>query len=78
MSKGKIIFLNGTSSSGKTSIAKTLQEILDEAYMHVSVDTFLLMLPDQYLMGEKQKDFSKLIPIVISGMHHSIKALASR
>jgi len=46
MTNGVIIFLNGTSSSGKTSIAKELQRQLDEPFLHVAVDHFLQMMPD--------------------------------
>jgi chloramphenicol 3-O phosphotransferase len=35
-----IIFLNGTSSSGKTTIARELLDVLDELYFHVPVDAF--------------------------------------
>ncbi|SEQ18248.1 chloramphenicol 3-O phosphotransferase [Lentzea xinjiangensis] len=35
-----IIFLNGTSSSGKSSIARELLEELDTPYFHMSVDAF--------------------------------------
>ncbi len=38
---GNIIFLNGTSSSGKSSIAKELQALLAQPYVHMSVDGFL-------------------------------------
>ena len=40
---GRIIFLNGTSSSGKSSIAKELLRILDEPYFHMPVDAFHAM-----------------------------------
>ncbi|MBG7702421.1 AAA family ATPase [Streptomyces sp. MC1] len=40
---GLIIFLNGTSSSGKSSIAKELLRILDEPYFHMPVDAFHAM-----------------------------------
>ncbi|MFC5032390.1 AAA family ATPase [Streptomyces sp. So13.3] len=40
---GLIIFLNGTSSSGKSSIAKELLAILDETYFHMPVDAFHAM-----------------------------------
>ena len=40
MALGKIIFLNGVSSSGKTSLTKELQEILEEPYFHLSFYTF--------------------------------------
>jgi len=45
MEKGHIIFLNGTSSSGKTTIAKALQESLSEPYMRISVDDFIGKYP---------------------------------
>jgi chloramphenicol 3-O phosphotransferase len=38
---GKVILLNGTSSSGKTSIAKSLQEILDEPFLNFPIDFFI-------------------------------------
>jgi chloramphenicol 3-O phosphotransferase len=43
-----IIFLNGTSSAGKTSIAQALQKYLQEPYFHIGIDHFLAMLPPQY------------------------------
>ncbi|WP_202798025.1 phosphotransferase-like protein [Rickettsiella massiliensis] len=43
----KIIFLNGVGSVGKTSIAKNLQSILEEAYLHVGVDQFMAMMPEK-------------------------------
>ncbi|WP_369167602.1 chloramphenicol phosphotransferase CPT family protein [Streptomyces sp. R28] len=41
--RGLIIFLNGTSSSGKSSIAAELLRILDEPYFHMPVDSFHAM-----------------------------------
>ena len=41
MSKGKVIFLNGVSSSGKTTIARALQTRLPEPYCWLSVDSFI-------------------------------------
>jgi chloramphenicol 3-O-phosphotransferase len=38
MSDGKIIILNGTSSSGKTSIVKAFQMVLDEPYLDVGLE----------------------------------------
>jgi len=35
MAPGRIIYLNGTSSAGKSSIAAALQEILAEPYLHI-------------------------------------------
>ncbi len=49
MNKGKIIIINGTSSSGKTSIVRALQDILEEPYVEAGIDKFIWMLPHRYL-----------------------------
>ena len=49
MPPGKIIILNGASSSGKTSILRALQEILEEPYLDAGLDKFIWMLPRRYL-----------------------------
>ena len=46
---GKIIILNGTSSSGKTTILQALQNELCEPYLNVGIDKFIWMLPKRYL-----------------------------
>lgn len=45
---GKAIFLNGTSSAGKTTLARALQEKLEEPWQHVALDQFRDGLPDKY------------------------------
>ena len=47
MAQGNIIFLNGTSSSGKTSIVKALQEIMEGFYIGTGIDHFLDAAPDK-------------------------------
>jgi chloramphenicol 3-O phosphotransferase len=42
----RIIILNGVGSVGKSSIARTLQTITVEPYLHVSMDAFIDMLPE--------------------------------
>lgn len=46
---GRIIYLNGTSSSGKSSIALSLQQMLGEPHLRLGVDTFLGMMPIRHL-----------------------------
>jgi len=42
MPPGTIVLLNGVSSSGKTSILKALQGILEEPYLDAGLDKFLV------------------------------------
>jgi chloramphenicol 3-O phosphotransferase len=46
---GTIIFLNGTSSSGKTSLLKAIQNSFEEPLLDVGLDKFIWMLPERYL-----------------------------
>ncbi|MCZ6501440.1 MAG: zeta toxin family protein [Gammaproteobacteria bacterium] len=46
--QGKIIFLNGTSSAGKTTLAHALQELLNEPWLHIALDQFRDGLPAKY------------------------------
>lgn len=48
MTVSRILLLNGAGSAGKTSIAKALQAITREPYLHVAMDAFLDMLPEVY------------------------------
>lgn len=75
-SAGRIIFLNGTSSSGKSTIARALQETLEEPYLHVSVDSFLSMLPQKYADLSKSENY-RAIYKAVSGMHHCVATLAA-
>jgi chloramphenicol 3-O phosphotransferase len=43
----KIIYLNGTSSSGKTTLSKRLQESLPDNYLHIGIDTLISMMPQK-------------------------------
>ena len=46
--RGTIIFLNGSSSAGKTTLAMALQELIEEPYHHVSLDQFRDGMPAKY------------------------------
>ena len=52
MPAGRIIVLNGTSSAGKSSIARALQDKMDEPYAHLLIEEFLPRLPARYLSGD--------------------------
>lgn len=48
MKKGKIIILNGVSSSGKTTLAKTIQDRSPIPLYKLDIDDFILMAPDKF------------------------------
>jgi chloramphenicol 3-O phosphotransferase len=41
----KIIYLNGPSSSGKTTLAKALQQSFDEPFLHLGIDKIIGFMP---------------------------------
>ena len=69
MDKGKIIFLNGVTSSGKTSIVEALQERRDQFFYVVANDLFQEMVGEQYL----EENYWKYLSEVIILMYHTAK-----
>ena len=71
---GRVIFLNGASSSGKTTLAKELQKHAREPYLYLSIDTFLHQLPSSYLEDHAAlaREFSRLL----DGFNSSSAAIA--
>jgi len=47
----RIIVLNGNSSAGKSSVARALQTIAIEPFLHVPIDAFLDMMPQSQCKG---------------------------
>ncbi len=89
----KIVLLNGVGSAGKSSIARALQEIAAEPYLHVQMDAFLEMLPEAlqenmpgfaYRTGWEDGKPSVAIEAgpagrrAMQGMRHAIAALAGQ
>ena len=69
MNKGKIIFLNGVTSSGKTTIVDALQARRDVFFYVVANDLFQEMVGEQYL----EEDYWKYLSEVIIMMYHTAK-----
>lgn len=69
MKKGRIIFLNGVTSSGKTSIVEALQERDDCYFYVVANDLFQEMVGERFL----RKDYWKHLSRVIILMYHTAK-----
>jgi chloramphenicol 3-O phosphotransferase len=83
MTPGRIIILNGTSSSGKTSIVSALQDCLEEPFLNAGIDKFIWMLPRRYLdrpLWDEVLGLATEAGLVgqrlMSGMHQIIAALS--
>lgn len=91
--RSRIILLNGVGSVGKSSIAKALQSIAQDVFLHVEMDAFLDMLPersfghpDGLVFEPIQEDGKPSIAImtgpvaerVFRGMRHAIAAMAEQ
>jgi adenylylsulfate kinase/chloramphenicol 3-O phosphotransferase len=72
MKKGKIVFLCGVTSSGKTSIVDAIQNISEEFYYVVANDLMVQMVGDKYL----NKDYWKYESKAIYYMYHMAKLLS--
>lgn len=74
---GKIIFVNGASSSGKSTLSEALQARLDEPFWHFSIDHLreARTLPIQRI---ERGDFAwaDMRPQFFEGFHHCLPALA--
>ena len=69
MEKGRIIFLNGVTSSGKTSIVEALQDRDDVFFYVVANDLFQEMVGEKYL----RENYWKYLSEVIIMMYHTAK-----
>ena len=69
MEKGRIIFLNGVTSSGKTSIVEALQERDDVFFYVVANDLFQEMVGEKFL----RENYWKYLSEVIIMMYHTAK-----
>lgn len=71
---GRIIFLNGTSSSGKSSIARELLDTLDEPYFHLPVDAFHAMRTRREVAPE---GLDVLLRRTWMGFHRAVAGMAA-
>lgn len=74
MTRAAAIVLNGTSSSGKTTLATALQRAMPEPTLYVSNDKFIFMTPD-HVLKDNQLRPQVLLPL-ISAFHRSLPLIA--
>jgi chloramphenicol 3-O phosphotransferase len=66
--RGTVILLSGTSSSGKSTLARGLQERLGNTFLHLELDAFIRMMADP---GDPV-----LFERMVSGMNRAVAGLA--
>jgi chloramphenicol 3-O phosphotransferase len=76
---GRVIFLNGASSSGKSTLAKAVQQALPEPFLHVSSD---LLVASGMLPARRDPDgpfawWAQMRPRFFAGFHRCLPALAA-
>jgi chloramphenicol 3-O phosphotransferase len=76
---GRVIFLNGASSSGKSTLAKALQQALPEPFLHVASDHLVAsgMLPDRREATGPFAWWDQVRPRFFAGFHRCLPALAA-
>jgi chloramphenicol 3-O phosphotransferase len=74
--RGQIIFLNGTSSSGKSSIAGQLLLMLDPPHFHMSVDAINSMRAKQKSRELDEAEREAVLARTRAGFHRAVAAMA--
>jgi chloramphenicol 3-O phosphotransferase len=68
------ILLNGTSSSGKTTLATAFQRAMGEPVLYVSNDKFIFMASDEVLKDNQVRP--KVLMPLLSAFHRSLPLIA--
>jgi len=75
MNCASAILLNGTSSSGKSTLATAFQKAMPEPTLYVSNDKFIFMAADHVLKDDKERP--KVLLPLLSAFHRSLPTIAS-
>jgi chloramphenicol 3-O phosphotransferase len=74
--RGQIIFLNGTSSSGKSSVAGQLLLMLDPPHFHMSVDAINSMRAKQKTRELDDAELQTVLARTRAGFHRAVAGMA--
>jgi chloramphenicol 3-O phosphotransferase len=74
--RGRIIFLNGTSSSGKTSIAQALLTVLEQPWFHMSVDAINSMRSKNRTLELSPAELDAVLARTRAGFHRAVAGMA--
>lgn len=70
-----IVVLNGTSSSGKTTIARAFQELAPRVFLNFSIDSILYALP-QSVLGRLARGEERADPELVRAFYACVRELA--
>jgi chloramphenicol 3-O phosphotransferase len=73
---GHVILLNGTSSSGKGSIAKELLKILDPPHFHFAIDDFNTMRAKEKTATLSGERLAEILSQTRAGFHRAVAGMA--
>ncbi len=73
---GRVIFLNGTSSSGKSSIAEQLLLVLDTPYFHLSVDAISGLRAVERTLELDGPEQAAVLRRTRAGFHRAVAGMA--
>jgi chloramphenicol 3-O phosphotransferase len=73
---GQVIFLNGTSSSGKTSIAEQLLLVLERPFFHMSIDTINAMRARERTLELSPGERTAVLARTRAGFHRAVAGMA--
>jgi chloramphenicol 3-O phosphotransferase len=74
----QIVILNGAPRSGKSSIAKAIQDQFEGPWINLGVDTYSAMTPERYLPGiglrpgGERPDLENIVPFLYAALYESI------
>ncbi|MBP2447073.1 chloramphenicol phosphotransferase CPT family protein [Rhizobium leguminosarum] len=75
---GQIIILNGAPRSGKSSIARAIQEEFEGPWINLGVDSYNAMTPKRFLPGiglrpgGERPELEELVPFLYAALYESI------
>jgi chloramphenicol 3-O phosphotransferase len=77
---GQVIILNGAPRSGKSSIARAIQDSFEGVWMNLGVDVWMRATPMKFQPGmglrpgEEQHHVYPLVPVLYAGLYEAIAA----
>jgi chloramphenicol 3-O phosphotransferase len=77
---GQIVILNGAPRSGKSSIARAIQDGFDGPWMNLGVDVYAQATPERYRPGiglrpgGERQDLEPLVPVFHAALYEAVAA----